>query len=89
MSEHVAELLKPARTPLMSLMGCDIHVINPEWMPHAPNASCIVIFYRYRVSATQTAGQSGEMNVQHMKLYMLCPFLNICSVIKPYHWWLV
>lgn len=43
MSEHAAELLKPARTPLMSLMGCDIHVINPEWMPHAPNAPCIVI----------------------------------------------
>lgn len=43
MFEHAAELLKAARTLLMSLMGCDIHVINPEWLPHAPNAPCIVI----------------------------------------------
>lgn len=43
MAEHAAELLKPARTPLMSLVGCDIHVINPEWMPHALNTPCIVI----------------------------------------------
>ncbi len=43
MSEHVAELLKPARTPLMSLMGCDIRVINPEWMPHTLNVPRIVI----------------------------------------------
>ena len=44
MSEHAAELLKPVRTPLMSLMRCDIHVINPKWMPHALNTSCIIIF---------------------------------------------
>ena len=57
MSEHAAELLKPARTPLMSLMGCDIHVINPEWMPHAPNAPLHCNFYRYIIRVTQTAGQ--------------------------------
>lgn len=43
MFEHAAELLWLARTPLMSLMGCDIHVISPEWMPHARNALCIII----------------------------------------------
>lgn len=43
MSEHAAELLQAVRAALMSLMGCDTHVINPEWTPHAPNTPCIVI----------------------------------------------
>lgn len=35
--------LSLAGAALMSLMGCDIHVINPEWVPHALHAPCIEI----------------------------------------------
>lgn len=80
MSEHVPELLKSARTPLMSLMRCDIHVINPKWRPHALNTACIIIF----IDSVYSRGDSratGEMHVQHMKFYILCPFFKIYFVI--------
>lgn len=56
-AEHAVELLKAVRAMLMSLMGWETHVINPERTPLAQNAPCIVMQQRYTIWVTQAAAQ--------------------------------
>ena len=69
MTEQAAGLLEPARPLLMSLMGCDSHVIDLERMPHAPNSTYTVFMFShtfpdmYDCGATDV-GTIAEMIVQ-------------------------